>query len=462
MVYRSGELSKRGLYRIALRHAILWWVMLAVFYYLFEILESGMAQAEANPYVLLALAVPALGLSLLGLRRILRYRNQVEKVFYTLTEGGLMIESENDENSMFFPWSDFTMVRRSGSVINMFMQSGAAFQCFLEGVSEPRRQEFFRYAIERVGRKESSQLTPPPAVEDGAVSLLFSATPIQRKEATLAQMLMGPAAGRVRRFRPLVLMVWGLVFIYDCYAAQYVFAAVALLFFLSTARGLQNPGTARMRASIVETEYFVTPEQVLCVKESGRWARFRNPSILGACRMPHGIAYRFSNQSVLYMDDGQPLPAFWPEPIGRMPRRLCGWPLLMIVLAVLGAAVAAFYLSPSWRLSSLIDDVDEHRVSSLVLVPEVEELLPANDVDYCIVNKYLSRSSDMWRALGLKDAVLIFGKSDVWETHIHVSPDGKVFYSKTYSTEKSGDEAEYEAEAAGEAYDDEEPSDDEG
>lgn len=320
---------------MALRYGIIFWVLMTAIYYLLEMADCGMSYPQVNPWVIAILALPSLGMAILGLRRMLRMRDKFEDQFYTLTEGGLLAESEKHGTYIFIPWRHITMVRRSGSTINMFTKNGRAFPCVLEGISEPRQREFFAFAMEHAGKGSVAQLTPPPPAAMVGEPLRYSATFAQKKELADAIALVD-GGSRIQYFRPLMLLVWGLLLILACYEGDTIFEIVSCLMFACSAYSLWRPGHRFVGGKESNgADVYVDGDSYLVVKDDGMWSYVRQTEVKGACRLQYCDFYSFSAGTYLGIDRDQPRPPQWPEPCGKLPRRLTGWPLLLVVLVVL-------------------------------------------------------------------------------------------------------------------------------
>jgi hypothetical protein len=259
-------------------------------------------------------------------------------------------------------------------------------------------------------------------VEGEALELSFSATPQQRLEAATAQVLT-MQRGRVQWFRPVVLLVWAVFLVYSVYRGDYIFSMLALAFLLSTAHRLWHAGGGRLQSIITPTEYFVTPQQLLCVKENGRWASFSKPEVKGACRMPHGVFYAFANYSVAMFDSNQPLPPYWPEPIGKLPRRLTGLPLLLVLGLALSAAVAALLQSPAWLLREALEGRGDVQAAAL----RFAGLRPDTEVaDFYIHRLRKPSSRKALMDFCMSDALVYIQQTDGWVVIAKVSADGRI------------------------------------
>ncbi|MBQ7023830.1 MAG: hypothetical protein IJN29_09620 [Akkermansia sp.] len=413
MVYRTHKLSNGSIRKMSIRHGIIFWVLMVAVYYLMVMVESGKTLVDLNPWIVVALALPALGLAVLGIRRILKYRHQWEKLFFTLTEGGVLYESEQGSLSVFVPWSEVTMARRSGSVVHLYLKNGKAVPCFLEGVSEERRREFFIFALGHAGKGNSREITPPPADKMVENPLRYSCTKSQHREMCDAiEMVQAP--GRVRVFRPILFAVWTLIFAVACYEAKFVLMGVSFLFLLSTAYNMWKPGARYARRNDAGgADIHVLESGYLLVRDSGLWLCSNGTKVTGAAALVYSDFYAFDNGGFLAVDKGQVRPAQWPEPCGRLPRRRAGWSMTMLVLLSLLVGVFSFTHSRLYHLYNAVNKSEPQR--------HIEYLAGVKPEDGCKVD--IAHWFDDTRWLEQEDSRLPYAA-----TIIVTYPDGRVKY----------------------------------
>lgn len=361
MVYKSSKLSKSSVRKMAIRHGVIFWVLMVAVYYLMAMAESGQRIAEENLWVIIALVLPALALAVLGMRRMLKYRGRYENAFFTLTEGGIMLEVEKDAVRMFTPWTQVSMVRRSGNVVNLFLKNGRAMPCFLEGVGEARLREFFRFALLHAGKGDAAALTPPPAAAMVGEPLRYSATKSQRREVSDA-IAISDSPRRVRVFRPLVLLVWVGIFAHSCYEAHFVMMGVSLLFLIYTAYYMWKPGAYHARLHDGSgADVYVDGDSYLAVRDNGQWLYARNVRVVVAAKLNYSDFYAFEQGGYLALDQGQPHPESWPEVCGKLPRRRAGWTMTMAVLVSLMLGALAFSYSTQYHLYNAVNSAEPQR-----------------------------------------------------------------------------------------------------
>ena len=361
MVYRTHKLSNGSLRKMAVRHGIIFWVLMVAVYYLIVMAERGETLVDLEPWIVAVLALPALGLAVLGIRRILKYRHQWEKLFFTLTEGGVLYESEQGNLSTFVPWSEVTMARRSGNVVNLYLKGGQAIPCFLEGVPEERRREFFGYALQHAGKGNPREMTPPPADKMVQNPLRYSSTKSQRRETSDA-VVMAQAPGRVRVFRPIIFAVWTIIFALACYESRMVMMAVSFVLLLSSAYSMWKPGARYARRNDAGgVDIHVFENGFLSVRDNGLWLCSVGTNITGAAALAYSDFYAFDNGGFLAVDKGQERPAHWPEACGKLPRRRAGWSVTMLVLLALLAGVFSFTHSRLYHLYNAVNKADPQR-----------------------------------------------------------------------------------------------------
>lgn len=374
MVYKTQRLNVRSMRMMLLRHGVIFWVLMVAGYYLLEMATEGSALVELNPWVLAAFALPALGLAILGMRRMMRYRGQWENLFFTLTEGGVLYECEQEQLRMFIPWSLVTMARRSGNVVNLFLRNGRSLSCILEGVEERRQREFFTFALTHAGKGNDKQLTPPPAELMSGEPLRFSATKVQVLEVSDAMCMIN----WTRRTMLLLLvrmMILGAVLIYAAYTANFWLALVGLLFFLSCVYRAVHPGIRQSRRGAgVGVDVYVQGMDFLQVKDDGLWMSVRDVKPQSAIRLKYCDFYSFDKAASVALDIGQPRPLQWPEPVTGPLRRFSTHMLVGLVLAVLIAAGAAFSQSRFVHLYCAVNDINaDYHTRALAGVSEESE-----------------------------------------------------------------------------------------
>lgn len=366
MVYKTHKLSNGGMRKLALRHSVIFWVLMVAVYYLMEMAESGETMVELDPWVVGILVLPALALAVLGLRRMLKFRGQWENLFFTLTEGGVLYESEHAGMHSFIPWSEVSMARRSGSMVYLYLKSGQAFPCVLEGISEPRQREFFRFALDRAGKGSASDLTPPPAEAMVGEPLRYSATRAQRREVADA-MVMAESPARVRVYRPLLFVLWTGILAYSCYESQLSMMVVSFVLLLSTAYLMWHPGIRYNRRNEgIGVDVYVNGNSYLALRDNGLWFYAENAKVTGAAKLQYSDFYAFDHGGYLALDRGQPRPPQWPETCGKLRRRRSGATMILAVLISVLLALLAFSQSRLYHFYNMLND-DEPR-------PHVEAL----------------------------------------------------------------------------------------
>lgn len=314
------------------------------------------------PYIwwwMLGMALPAAIGAYFQLRHIRKNTKSYEESFYTLTEGGLMMEGDNGQSCLYFSWGNIREARRVlNHTVWIQLENGKSFNCLLEGLPEERIAEFARFAAEHAGKTPTaSALTPPPAELTSTSPLRFSGTPEQRREHQDAlALLSGPAWGWTW-LRPGMLLLWGVLLMGASYKASYIAMAIVLVVIWRLIGRLKNPGGPLLYPGQNRPGcfYATAGESLQVVGEKGTWIYNRRFQPQGIYETPHGVCIRDASGTVVMLDADQPLPSHLQVPRKRLPRHLsCAAVHVVFGLILLGAAWC-FTLSNTWRLHQLLN-----------------------------------------------------------------------------------------------------------
>ncbi len=436
MVYKTNKLSEQSLWKMTLRYTIVIWVLIVAFYYLVQLADQSMHEVEMEPWVLAVISIPALAIAVLGMRRLKKFRSQWENLFFTLTESGLMYESEREGLSLFVPWCEISMVRRSGNIVNLYMKNGRSLPCIMEGICEPRQREFFQFAIAHAGKVSDAALVPPPADAQVEQPLRYSATMVQRKEVADAMALVDGSA-RVQWLRPAVLLVWIILFTKACYDVRLGMMGISFVLMLSSAYSLWRPGHRMVRFNQGGADIHVKGEGYLIVKDGGIWSYVRSATVKGATRLKYCDFYLFSNGGNVAIDHGQPQPEGYPEPCGKLPRRLTGWPLVLVLVAAMAVGVLAFTQSRLFHLHQAINSAEPLPHLEALVGCKCEEGM-SMDIGHHFKDKFWLTRANKRNPFA---ALIVVSFPDGSEKDVHLDDKGRVLY--TERTKHVGDSILY-------------------
>lgn len=331
-----------------------------------------------SPYmwcVLLGMAFPAAIGAYFQLRHIRKNTKSYEDTFYTLTEGGVMMEGDNGQVCLYFSWGDIREVRRIlNHTVWMQLESGKSFNCLLEGLPEERIAEFARFAAEHAGKTPpASALTPPPAELTCTSPLTFSGTPEQRREYLDGYALLSCPAWVWTWLRPGLLLLWGVLLMGASYKASYLAMAIVAAIIWRCVSRLKNPGgPLPFPGQSRPGRYYATARESLqVVGEKGTWIYNRHAQLKNIYETPHGVFIHDASGTVVMVDAGQPLPSHLQAPRKRLPR-LLSRPVIHGIcgLLLLGSAWC-FTQSNTWRLHRLLssESPDVAEALSLAKLP---------------------------------------------------------------------------------------------
>ena len=436
MVYKTNKLSEQSLWKMALRYTIVIWVLIVAFYYLVQLADQELHEVVMEPWVLVVIAIPALAIAVLGMRRMKKFRSQWENLFFTLTESGLMYESEREKLTLFVPWREISMVRRSGNIVNLYLKNGHSLPCILEGIGEPRQREFFQFALAHAGKESDTPVVPPPADALVEEPLRYSATKVQRKEVADAMALVEGSA-RVQWFRPAVLLIWIVFFVKACYEARFGMMGISFVLMLSSAYGLWRPGHRMARFNSGGADIHVKGKDYLVVKDSGVWCYVREAAVKGAARLKYCDFYLFTNSGNVAIDHGQPLPEGYPEPCGKLPRRLTGWPLVLVLVVATIVGGWAFTQSRLFHLHRAINSAERLTHLEALVGCKCEEGM-SMDISSHFKDKFWLTRANKRNPFA---ALIVVSFPDGSEKDVHLDDKGRVLY--TERTKHVGDSILY-------------------
>ena len=339
-------------------------------------------------WIMLGMGFPAAIGAYFQFRRIRKNTKSYEDTFYTLTEGGVMMEGDNGQACLYFSWGDIREARRIlNHTVWMQLENGKSFNCLLEGLPEERIAEFARFAAEHAGKMPpASALTPPPAELTCTRPLTFSGTPEQRREHLDAfALLSGPTWGWTW-LRPCMLLLWGVLLMGASYKASYIAMVIVLVVIWRIIGRLKNPGGPLPHPGQNRPgRYYTTARESLqVVGEKGTWIYNRHAQLKDIYETPHGVFIHDASGSVVMLDADQPLPSHLQGARKPLPRRLSR-PLIhaLVALFLLGATWC-FTQSNTWNLYRLLSSENPDVAVALSLA----ELPPSTKVSGIKVHTY--------------------------------------------------------------------------
>lgn len=304
-----------------------------------------------------------------SLRRIERRFEVLGTQFVTMTEAGVMVESDDSGTKSFTPWERISKVWLRSDML-MLRQTNGLFQ-LLPTASLRREQtdSMLAYATAHAGKKGATPIALPAALLTEK-PVRVTAAPAQWREfvrfvmrdALPGRMLLSYVAVVALSFAFSLSVVHEIPFLP---LEILVALVVALVIFI-------NPGlfARAMRQNPTPGYLHVSRDTVLVQSDSGGWAVLPTGMFDSALRLRHGIIYRTRVLSCVLADvTPEPLPHL-PQPC--KPRRR----LLLTVLAV---------LLIFWPLIDFFpDEYEEALERGEQLQMYMEELLPPQEYPGCI------------------------------------------------------------------------------
>ena len=374
MVYHVPKAGSSTTYKIIFISFISKWCLYALMCYaLFGAKDSSPA-ARYSEWIMLSMALPAALVAALQFRRIRKNTASYADTFYTLTEGGLLIEDGNGQASAFISWSEITEARRTlKHTIYLQRKNGKSLNALLEGLPEERIAEFAAYAAAHAGSTPSpAELTPPPTELTSSPPLLFSATAEQCRELADTRALLANTPKMWSRTLPLFTILWGFFFLYYAAKAEYLILAIIAFFIWKYAARIWRPGGSAAQLSHMQPTHLhaVDNQLLLTLPRSNSWYLNRQASPNANYILPHGICVQ-DNNNLFMIDPGQPLPSRLQAPCRQVPKTLPRSIIATLLGAILIGALYCFTLSNTWLLHRVLsqDSPDIPAALSLVCLP---------------------------------------------------------------------------------------------
>lgn len=379
MVYHIKKVSNRTAVKMACIDFVIKW---AIYAFLCCIVLQFNDLSEWKSYIwwlMLAMALPAAVVAALQFRGLQKNTKSYEELFYTLTEGGLLVESAAGQMRSFISWSEVTSVHRILShTVYIQLTGGQGINCLLEGLPEARISEFATFAEEHAGTTPpASALTRPPVNLTAEAPLVFSATPEQRRELADAKALLTSPAWVWTWWRPVLLLLFCSLFVYSAYGAEYVDMVILAFIIWRIAAKLCQPGGATENLRhICSRQYYADHNQILIMfPESGSWVCTWQDSPRAVYHLPHGTCLE-DKDGVLMVDANQPLSEHLQTAPQRLPKILPRPAIFTLLGCMFLGAVWGFTQSNTWRLHQLVNSETPDIREALRLV----ELPPSTPV----------------------------------------------------------------------------------
>lgn len=379
MVYRitrvSGSTARKTIFVSFISK---WFIYAFICYVVFGLNETS-ALAPYIDGIMFGMALPAALVAALEYRKIRQNTQTYENIFYTLTEGGLMIESGDRKSVTYFAWNEITEARRIlKHTMLIRLTNGKSFNCLLEGLPEERMAEFAAFAAEHAGTApEAAEHTPPPVGMMSGEALRYSATEEQRRELADARALLGGRPWVWTWLLPVLLLLFGALFVLNAADAKYLSLLLLAFFIWRYAYKLWNPGgpTENLR-HLRPARYSCDGKHILAMNDNSKsWILQRQAAPTGNYLLPHGTCV-LTDEAVLMIDSEQPLPSQLQAPAKRLPGLMPRTAIAATLVAILLCALYSFTLSDTWRLHRLINQPtpDIPTALSLAQLPPTTEV----------------------------------------------------------------------------------------
>lgn len=371
MVYRVPQTGSRTAAKVFFINFITKWCFYALICYAVFGTRGVTPAARYTEWIMLGMALPAALVAALQFRRIRQNTATYGEHFYTLTKGGVLIENGNGRTSTFIPWSEVAEARLVlGHTIFLRLTNGKSLHCLLEGLPEERIAEFAAYATAHAGTTPSpAELTPPPAEPAATTPLLFSATKEQGRELADTQALLSSPPRVWTRLYPLLLVLWGVCFLYSAARAEYLILIIIAFIIRNYAARLWHPGgPGALQNHIRPTHiHFADNQLLLTIPSSNSWHLNRQSTPLTNYPLPHGTCVQYADGFVM-LDPDQPMPAGMQAPGRQIPRPLPHAAIATLLGIIFIGALYCFTLSNTWRLHRVLSQESPDIPTALSLV----------------------------------------------------------------------------------------------
>lgn len=383
MVYRvSGAGRKTVVKTVFISFFIKWCIFALICYIAFGVNEASPI-APYCEWIMLSMALPAALVAALHYRRLKVNIQTYNNYFYTLTEGGVLIESNGGKEAVFLPWGEISKAQRVlRHTVYLQHANGKGINCLLEGLPEERIDEFAKFAAEHAGTAPAHDaLTPPPTELRSTEPLRFSASPEQRREVEDARALLTGRPWVWTRVYPILLLLFGALFVIYAGEARYLAMLLIACFVWKYADKLWRPGGAAEHLRHMRPAHYHTEgRQILIMNpDSDMWVLHRQFSPSANYVLPHGTCVKILDL-VLMVDTDQTLPPQLQAPHKQLPRLMPRTVIAALLGSMLLASLYCFTLSDTWRLHQLLsqEKPDIPTALSLAKLPPTTEVIYAS------------------------------------------------------------------------------------
>ena len=342
MVYRLAkpERKRKGwfLKHVVLRQGLLMMVFIALLWLLIPLDWYVYAPAFLVAVMLVSCQ------NWVSTRRFERRFEKLGTQFVTLTEAGILVESEGAGIRSFVPWE---RISRAWLHMDMLMvqQTNGLFHLLpTESLRRERAGEMLAY-VKAHARKKQAPPTAPPAALLSENPARVSVTPSQWRE--FVDYIMQEAVPGRTVVSHVALFILGLIIPlcwgYELYALVLPLLVIGVGFVIM----VKYPGlfARAMRKEPSPGYLHVCRDAVLVQSDNGAWAALPTSLIDGAVQLRHGIAYRTQILSFV-LADSTPAPSpYLPQPVKLRRWLHRGWIALALFVLPLLANFAYFMLA---------------------------------------------------------------------------------------------------------------------
>lgn len=402
MVYRIAQTGSNAALKTTFISFFTRWCLYALICYACFGLRNTSPLSPCTPWLMLGMALPAALVAALRYRNFRKNARSYSHTFYTLTEGGLMIETDSGQMAVYIPWAEVSAAHRVlHHTVHLQLTNGKSLNCLLEGLPEARMAEFAEFASAHAGTTPDRRaLTPPPTGLLAATPLRFSATPEQCRELVDTRALMTGRAWVWTWLYPGLLLLWGVMFLIFAQKAEYLVLAIIACFIWKYAAKLLRPGGPDKQLSHMRpARFYIEKDQLLVITEGrNSWVLNRRLAPLARYRLPHGTCVAYADAAFM-IDPGQELPPFLQAPCRQTPRLLPRKLTGILLGAILLGATYCFTQSNTWRLHRLLNQKtpDIPTALSLAGLPESTQVTSVTAMAADGANILLHRKPDTAR-----------------------------------------------------------------
>ena len=342
MVYRLAKPERKSkgwfLKHVVLRQGLMMMLFIALLWLLIPLDWYVFA-----PAVLVAIVLVSCQ-NWVSSRRLERRFERLGTQFVTLTEAGILVESEDAGIRSFVPWE---RISRAWLHMDMLMvqQTNGLFHLLpTESLRRVRAEEMLAYVKAHAGKKQAPPTAPPAALLSENPARV-SVTPSQWRE--FVDYIMQEAVPGSMVVSHVALFILGVI-IPLCWG--YELYALALPLLVIGGGGVvmvKYPGlfARAMRKDPSPGYLHVSRESVLVQSDNGAWAVMPTSLIDAAVQLRHGIVYRTQILSCV-LADSTPTPSpILPQPARSLRWLYRGWIAVSLFVLPMLASFAYFFLT---------------------------------------------------------------------------------------------------------------------